>query len=138
MFKYIEPGMDKLWYNDIQRSFLEALKDRNLTLRYNRQFQKWEERCVNIWQKRPWTVSQNSSVKDLRERFKCIHDTFANTDSRQDAESDDESVFKSDKIGDVLYDIPNSLSDMSISEIPDTPITLMYRIDDQMIVGLKY
>ena len=147
IFKCVKPELDKVWYNDTQRSFLEPVRDSNLLARHLSKVELRREVASRRAKDPDSYVHEFSVVMNLKKTSECIHSHFKELneceepaklgcrwESDTEEESDTEDQYETDSMGaeQLLKDIPDSVSEMSNSENHISCLEREDRLDDKL------
>ena len=140
MFRCEDPDLDTLWYNEVQKSFKRVHRQHNLTMRYKAELDM-RRRADEHKVKQPLTyIDESSLIVDLMDGFESVNDTFVDVDSETDEGSDQDSTVAdnpdndSSGSGSECHDECSDVSsEMDMDDIPDIPLDLIDRLDDQLI-----
>jgi len=139
IFKCImKPELDQVWYNDVQKSFLESVREQNLKNRYSGEVDMRVTFNAKKAQYPEDYLPESSAVRDLKDGFECIlenlkgndlGDEDVKIDCKWENEHKKEPDYETDSEDELLKDIPDSTSEVSLSDFPDIPLEEINRQD---------
>ena len=80
IFKCIKPELDKVWYNDVQRSFLQRIRDKHLLHRYYAEVEMRRLADSRRAKDPENYLPKHLAVMDLKEGFEGILDKLKGND----------------------------------------------------------